>query len=205
MARACRYPDIPEVGNLEADFFDPDRWKPEYPNPAFERMQPGGRVLGGADRRALLGRGDRARSWRTGRLGNPDAEAYLADTLIARRDKIVARYSRVRSSPLDGFRVGGRRASPSTNLGERGGPRARRTRTSTEWFAFDNATGARRAARASRRAPTSGPVPVPVTESYLVAAAHAVRGEHRAWRQAVDVFLRNGPAPAVVGRGARGR
>jgi hypothetical protein len=25
-------------GRIEADFFDPSRWKPQYPNPAFDRM-----------------------------------------------------------------------------------------------------------------------------------------------------------------------
>src|SRR5689334_18844726 len=32
------YPRSPSLGNIEADFFDPGRWKTEYPNPAFIRM-----------------------------------------------------------------------------------------------------------------------------------------------------------------------
>ncbi len=32
------YPDYPSVGNIEADFFEPWRWKTEYPHPAFEQM-----------------------------------------------------------------------------------------------------------------------------------------------------------------------
>ena len=28
------------VGRLEAERFDPLKWKPEYPNPAFENMRP---------------------------------------------------------------------------------------------------------------------------------------------------------------------
>ena len=35
------YPDVPaSVGRFEAKAFDPLKWKPEYPNPAFENMRP---------------------------------------------------------------------------------------------------------------------------------------------------------------------
>ena len=37
--RHVKYPDYPAIGRFEADFFQPQLWKPEYPNPAFERMQ----------------------------------------------------------------------------------------------------------------------------------------------------------------------
>jgi hypothetical protein len=34
------YPDVPaSIGRFEADAFDPVKWKPEYPNPAFENMR----------------------------------------------------------------------------------------------------------------------------------------------------------------------
>ena len=35
------YPDVPpSVGRFEAKAFDPLKWKPEYPNPAFDNMRP---------------------------------------------------------------------------------------------------------------------------------------------------------------------
>ena len=35
------YPDVPpSVGRFEGDAFDPEQWKPEYPNPAFGNMRP---------------------------------------------------------------------------------------------------------------------------------------------------------------------
>ena len=33
-----QYPPYPAVGNIEAEFFEPASWKPQYPNPAFNRM-----------------------------------------------------------------------------------------------------------------------------------------------------------------------
>ena len=34
------YPDLPAVGRFEANYFRPERWKPEYPNPAFDNARP---------------------------------------------------------------------------------------------------------------------------------------------------------------------
>ena len=35
------YPDVPPaVGRFEAEAFQPELWKPEYPNPAFDNMRP---------------------------------------------------------------------------------------------------------------------------------------------------------------------
>jgi hypothetical protein len=192
--RHVKYPDVPEVGNLEADFFDPERWKPEYPNPAFERMQPedafwAARIVARFSDEAI------AAIVKTGRLGNPDAEAYLAEVLRKRRDKVVARYYRV-VSPLDAFRADGG-AVAFADLGPRGGlPPA--SAFEVEWAAFDNATGARRALGApGRAAAASLPIP-PADDAFLVARVRAVRGEG-ARDPYVDVFLRNGPAPSVVG------
>ena len=188
--RRVKYPLVPEVGNLEADFFEPDRWKPEYPNPAFERMQPedafwAARIVARFSDEAI------AAIVKTGRLGNPDAEAYLTDVLKKRRDKVVARYYRA-VSPLAGFRVEDG-AVAFDDLGPRGGlPPA--SAFETGWAAFDNATGARRPLGAPGRS-----LAVPASEdAFLVVRVRALRGES-AREPYVDVFLRNGPAPSVVG------
>ena len=33
------YPEIPSVGRIEAEYFNPDEWKPEYPNAAFRNAR----------------------------------------------------------------------------------------------------------------------------------------------------------------------
>jgi hypothetical protein len=187
--RRVKYADLPEVGNFEADFFDPDAWKPEYPNPAFERMQPqdafwAARIVARFSDEAI------AAIVRTGRLGNPDAEAYLAEVLAKRRDKVVARYYRV-VSPLAAFRTEGG-AVAFDDLGPRAGL-APAASFDVEWAAFDNATGTRRPLPAPRS------LAIPASdEAFLVARLRAVRGES-ARDPFVDVFLRNGPAPSVAG------
>jgi hypothetical protein len=98
-----KYPDYPAVGNLESDFFEPWMWKPEYPNPAFERMDEAdafwaaSRLVPFTDEvlRAVV---------KTAMISDPAAESYLLETLIARRDKCI-RYWIARTNPLDRFEV----------------------------------------------------------------------------------------------------
>ena len=74
-------------GPLNPKIFRPDQWYPEYPNPAFLNRLPDDdfwaakQVMAFTDEqiRAIVG---------TGQYSDPAAERYVADCLIARRDKI---------------------------------------------------------------------------------------------------------------------
>ena len=82
-----KYPDLPAVGRFEADYFSPERWKPEYPNAAFDNARPddlfwGARCVVSFSREAII------EVVRTAEFSNPEATAYMAQTLITRRDKI---------------------------------------------------------------------------------------------------------------------
>jgi hypothetical protein len=193
--RDVRYPSFPEVGNFESDFFDPDRWKPEYPNPAFERMRPedafwAARIVSRFSTEAIRA------MVATGRLGNPEAEAYLADTLAARRDKIVDRYFRA-LNPLHGFRVEGG-ALVFENLGERAGL-ARADGYEHQWFAVDNASGTATPLGEPTRSAETRVTLRDFANEYTMVRIRTLSDAVPAWRQAVDVFLRNGSPPAVVG------
>ena len=84
------YPDVPpSVGRFEGDAFDPEKWKPEYPNPAFDIMRPddafwAARIVSkfsDAMVRAIVAKA---------RYTDPKATDYIAATLIKRRDKVLA-------------------------------------------------------------------------------------------------------------------
>ncbi len=98
-----KYPDYPAVGNYEAEFFEPQNWRPEYPNPSFDRMDEAdafwaaGLMTHFTDEiiRAIVG---------TAQITDPEAERYLIDTLIKRRDKCI-RYWIARTNPLDRFEI----------------------------------------------------------------------------------------------------
>ena len=133
----ARYEIYPQVGAIEADFFDPDRWKPEYPNPAFDRMLPedaawAARIVARfTDEivRAIVREGD---------FRAPEAEDHLVSTLLRRRDKVLDRYLRA-SNPLGDFRLE-EGALVFTNHGE-DAKLAAVEGYEVEWFAFDNDAG----------------------------------------------------------------
>jgi len=102
---SVKYPNYPSIGRIEADFFRPDRWKPEYPNPAFHNMDVEDAFW--ATRLVMMFSDQDIRNMvATGMISDQRASAYLADTLIKRRDKIGNYWLRQVSS-LDGFQVSG--------------------------------------------------------------------------------------------------
>jgi hypothetical protein len=196
--RKVKYAVHPEIGRIEADFFRPERWKPEYPNPAFERMQPAdafwaARIVSrfsDAMIRAIV---------RTGRFSDAAAERYLADTVIRRRDKVVAHYFRA-VNPLAEFAVtrGGDGALEFRNLGEEAGL-AGVDAYEYRWFALDNRTGDLRPLGEARSSATRR-LPVPASGEEFLMVRIRTRALERAWMKSVDVYIRARTAPpAVVG------
>ena len=102
--------EYPSVGYFNAEYFDPSRWRPSYPNPAFLRMTLrdaywGAKIVTSftdADIEAIV---------HTGKYTDPRAERYVADVLKARRD-IIGQYFFSQVNPLDRF------ALVETNSGE---------------------------------------------------------------------------------------
>ena len=83
------YPRFRGVGRFESKRFVPEEWRPRVPNPAYIRSRPDDTFW--AARRLMATMTDdliRA-AVHAGKLTDPAAERYLADTLIERRDKIA--------------------------------------------------------------------------------------------------------------------
>ncbi len=99
----AKYPNYPAVGNYEGDFFEPWRWKPEYPNPAFERMDEADAFWGANLLTYFSDEAIRAMV-ATGQISDPEAAEYLTRTLIERRDKCIHYWIR-QTNPLDRFAV----------------------------------------------------------------------------------------------------
>ena len=94
-----RYPDNPSLGNIEADFFDPRKWKTEYPQPAFDQMDAAdafwaASIASRFDDEMITAIVDK------GGLSDPEAARYLTDVIIHRRDKVVA-YWIAQTNPLE--------------------------------------------------------------------------------------------------------
>lgn len=132
-ARA-RYPDLPSVGRFEADFFEPERWSPRYPVPAF--------AAGRADdwywglKLVLAFTEDDIREVvRRAEYTNPAATEWVVQTLVKRREKLARHYlGQVLS--LDEFAISENRLSFRDTAAHYGFPRERSL--SYQWSRFDN-------------------------------------------------------------------
>ncbi len=185
------YPQYAEAGRIESEYFEPGRWKPEYPNPAFDRMLADDGFWAAKIVARFTDEAIRA-IVSTGDFLSKDAERYLADTVIQRRDKVVAHFFR-QLNPLDGFAVGD--SLTFRNLGAERGLGERPT-YEYQWFSFDNSTGAIAPLGLPGRAWETS-IPIPTGDSSdLMVRIRTDSATDPSWKKAVDVYLR---ARTVVG------
>jgi len=193
-----QYPVYPAVGRIEAAYFWPERWKPEYPNVAFDNARPDDlfwaarRIMAVPDEaiRAVVGAAE---------YSEVGAANYLADVIIARRDKIGLRWL-TGVNPLADFAFDRTGALTFVNT-------AVETRRATApdgyevvWAAFDNATG--------RSTPIGAPVSITtargqapaalLTSEFVEAAVHTRHRTYPAWRRPVVVRFRRQAADWTV-------
>ena len=99
----AHYPKLPAVGRFESAVFDPERYKTDYPNPAFYNRLPDDEFW--AARQVMRFTDDEIRAIvKTGEYSDPRAEEWIAKCLIERRDKIGRTYFR-KVIPLDQFAI----------------------------------------------------------------------------------------------------
>jgi hypothetical protein len=186
-AQKAEFPDLPSVGRFESKLFDPDTWKPQYPNPAF--------LSGDAEdefwaaKQVMEFRDEHIRAIvQTGRYSDRRAEEWVIQALINRRDKIGrASFSKV--LPLDRFRVENGRLQYLDLFSHFGFGPSREYEA--EWFVFDNNTGLK--------------TPIPGAGGFGV-PAQARGAEYGAARiklsqdsaKTVTVFLRNSASETEV-------
>ena len=82
-----------ETGYFESDLFNPGKWVPTHPNPAFEKMTLRD-AFWGVKVVSSFSNEDIVAIVETGEISNPEAEKYLVETLIQRRDKIISHWSK---------------------------------------------------------------------------------------------------------------
>ena len=192
-----KYPRYPAIGNFEADYFEPQRWRPEYPNPAFDRMDEADAFWGAKLMSRFTDEMIRA-VVRTGQISDAEAEAYLITTLIKRRDKCV-RYWISRTNPLDNFEVRGdgdelRFDNAATRIGAVAGV----AEYSVQWSSLDNLrdiedVGAEPIQNSEKRVQVPADTWGPRDDSgfrYAVARIRTLHSENPQWEEPVVVSLR---------------
>jgi hypothetical protein len=186
------YPDVsPAVGRFEADFFDPVKWRPEYPNPAFDNMRPDDAFWGAR----LVARftDERIRAIvAKARYSNPASTDYIARTLIARRDKVLKTWL-TGVNPIVEPALGADGAFMFRNAAVDAGVATPPSAYALAWSAFDNATGT----------PVGTPQEVRVESTKAMAPASVLQGrdfvsvvvrtvhvDHAAWNAPVTITFR---------------
>jgi hypothetical protein len=99
----------PEIGYYQAELFDPPKWKPNYPNLAFERMDDadaywGAKIVTAFSDELIQGLAE------AGGFTRAEVTSYLADVLRRRRDAI-GHYWFDRVTALEQFELKGERLS----------------------------------------------------------------------------------------------
>ena len=199
--RSIKYPDYKAVGRFESSYFQPQAWKPDYPNPAFDKMTPQDALW--ATRTVMRFSDEAVRAIvQTGKIDNPEAEDYLVDTLIERRDKIV-RYYLTQINPLDGFTLSaaadGESSLEFVNLGVEAGFGSQ-CRYQYAWHRFDNQTETLSALGVpGETSQTTLSVPEDTAEFLMVRVSSSCPAQPLWRRNPVEVYLRNSANPYVVG------
>ena len=189
------------VGRFEAKAFDPIKWKGEYPNPAFQNMRPddafwGARIVARFTDDMIKGIVQKAQ------YSDPRATAYVTETLITRRDKVLATWLN-QVCPVVDPKLDADGALTFTNAAVAAGAATAAESYQLQWFSFDNATNTRTPSGEIQQASgLSGRAPAGLLSSgdYIGVAVTARHPQHSGWtRPAAFFFPRSGSTWTLVG------
>jgi hypothetical protein len=189
--QTAKYTEYDAVGRFEGDAFDPRTWRPHAATKAYMEMRDDDafwaarRVMAFSDEdiRAIVA---------TGQIGNPDAERYLADVLIKRRDAIGRAYLPAINPIVDpvlgaGGELTFKNAAVDARVAE--APDSYRA----VWHRFDNATGATTplGETSSREPRMQAPAGLPSTAgAYVQVDLSATSAAHPSWATPVVLHFR---------------
>ncbi len=188
------YPEYEAVGRWEGELFDCERWRNDYPNPAFMRMTARD-AFWAAKIVMRFTREELEAIVETGEYTNPDNPVYFLEVLLERQRK-CGRFGINAINPLDEFRLDGD-VLEFTNLSEHYGFADVDTRYNVSRSSYDNERDERRT------------VSEPVTQSgtrielpdgdgnFLLVEIRSLNEDYPHWSAAVGVYLRpKGPKGA---------
>jgi hypothetical protein len=185
------YVEYPSIGKFEGDVFDPRKWRPQSPSTAYMELRPDDAFW--AARRVALFTDDLIRAAvHTAEYSDPNAEKYLADVLIKRRDKIKNVYLTAVNPVVDPRLEGSGRltfANAAFDAGVATGPATYHA----SWFRFDNTTGDTQPLSESQSTTTTleAPSGLPTTAGSFVAVDISVDSkDHPIWKEPIRTTFR---------------
>jgi hypothetical protein len=194
------YPDLPSVGRIESSYFQPDLWKPDYPNPAFRLCRADDRfwaanIVAAVSEdavRAVVG---------TAKFTDARASEYLVETLLVRRKKVMSAWLNA-TNPVVRPALSATGLLTFENAAERAGVATAAERYMVQWSRFDNASNAHESVGNEQTVTeTRAQAPAALLDASFVAArVRAQHPEHSAWAEPVTLYFRRGATGwALVG------
>jgi hypothetical protein len=190
------YPDYPAVGRFEGNYFLPQTWKPEYPNPAFRNARPedyfwAARIVSAFPDdvvRSIVG---------TARFSDPRAAEYVVETLLARKRKVLMAWLNG-TNPIVNPSLSASGALTFENAAEQAGIARPAERYTITWSQFDNATGSHQPAGdevtvTDRRAQAPASL-LSANPAFISARLRAFQPDRPEWAQPLMVYFRRGDA-----------
>ena len=182
------YVEYPSVGKFEGKVFDPRKWRPQTPTTAYMELRDDDAFWAARRVAAFTDEMIRAAA-HTGQFSDPEAEKYLADVLIQRREKIKSAYLTA-VNPIVNPRLesGGLTVE---NAAVAGGVAEAPAAYRASWMTFDNNTAATKPLSETKSTTTTIPVPDGLPSSGFVAVDIAADSDaFPAWKQPVRAFFR---------------
>jgi hypothetical protein len=186
------YPDVPKaVGRFEGDAFDPDAWKPEYPNPAFRNMRPddgfwAARIVARFSEKEVRAVVEKAQ------YSDPNATDYLVRTLMLRREKVLRTWLNKVNPVVDPI-LSADGALALTNAAVDAGVATPAESYSRQWFAFDNATDTKTNAGDAVVTPSlsaRAPAPLLTGHDYIGVTITTAHPTQKDWAKPATFYFR---------------
>jgi hypothetical protein len=185
------YPDVPRsIGRFEGDSFDPDRWKPEYPNPAFDNMRPddafwAAKIVARFDAKMIRAIVEKAQ------YSDPRAIEYMTETLVKRREKVLRHWMN-QVVPIVNLQLQADGTFTFDNAAISAGVATAAQGYQLEWFTLDNATDAKRNVGGATITSLRGQAPAPVLQGsdYIGVTITGQHSEHPGWSRPGTFYFR---------------
>jgi hypothetical protein len=186
------YPDVPAVGRIEFSYFQPEGWKPDYPNPAFRNARADDRFWAANIAAAIPDDGVRA-VVKEARYTDPLATEYLTETLLARRHKVLKAWLNG-VNPLVRPAFGDDGVLTFENAAERARVATPAERYTIEWMRFDNGSDTAESAGPAQTV-TAPRAQAPASllsgnPEFVAVRIRAHHPEQPAWAQPVTLHFR---------------
>jgi hypothetical protein len=185
------YEEYPSIGKFDAEGFDPRKWRPQIPTPAYVEMRDDDAFW--AARKLLAFSDELIRAAiHTGEFSDPVAEKHLADVLIQRRDKIASVYLTA-VNPIVSPRLDAGTKLTFENAAIAAGVAKGPVTYHASWALFDNATGQTKALSQTQSTTTTLDAPDGLPSaagSYIEVAISADAAEYPTWKEPVRTYFR---------------